>query len=184
VRARSRARATMLAPADASGRRVEQAQHRRRMEQQTLVILMSVIMERPTCLLCLAEKTGDTKLGVVRGLEAIGETFLVTTELDERCSGCGSTLGPVFSLALSPDTNDGSGCGSTCPVEVTVDEMAEIAEAITGASVCSPCLVRRTGLTQWRVDSALYQLSVARNVGWERGRCVACLTFTVVHRLG
>jgi hypothetical protein len=67
-------------------------------KKKRVVLVLSRIMERPMCLLCIAEKTGATKLAIVRALESISQAFLIKAELDERCSLCGSSLGPVFSL--------------------------------------------------------------------------------------
>jgi hypothetical protein len=67
------------------------------MNETTLVVLItSVILDRPTCLLCLAAKVGVDKLAVVRAMERIGETIQIHMANDERCRACGSTLGPVY----------------------------------------------------------------------------------------
>ena len=67
-------------------------------ESTLTVLIVSVILERPTCIICLAAKVGATKLAIVRTLERIGTTLQITVANDERCRACGSTLGPVYSL--------------------------------------------------------------------------------------
>jgi hypothetical protein len=67
-------------------------------EPGLVVLITSVILERPTCLICLAEKVGASKLAVVRTLERMERTLLIKTANDDRCRACGSTLGPVYSL--------------------------------------------------------------------------------------
>ena len=67
-------------------------------KKKRIVLILSLIMERPMCLLCIAHKTGETKLAVVRALECVSQAFRIEGELEERCSLCGSSLGPVFSL--------------------------------------------------------------------------------------
>ena len=67
-------------------------------EPSLIVLITSVILDRPTCLLCLAAKVGATKLGVVRAMERIAVTVQIATAMDDRCRACGNTLGPVYSL--------------------------------------------------------------------------------------
>ena len=65
----------------------------------TLVILVTtVILERPTCLVCLCSKVGADQLSVVRVMERIGRTVDLQVERNERCRACGSTVGPVYSV--------------------------------------------------------------------------------------
>src|SRR5215208_4820540 len=61
-------------------------------------LVVSVILERPTCLTCIAAKVGAPVLAVVRTVEGIGGTINVKIANDERCRMCGSTLGPTYSL--------------------------------------------------------------------------------------
>jgi hypothetical protein len=63
-----------------------------------MVLIASVILERPTCLLCLGAKVGADTLAVVRTMERMSETITITAATDERCRACGSVLGPVYSL--------------------------------------------------------------------------------------
>ena len=67
-------------------------------EPSLIVLITSVILDRPTCLLCLAAKVGATKLGVVRAMERIAVTVQIATAMDDRCRACGNTLGQVYSL--------------------------------------------------------------------------------------
>src|SRR2546430_537074 len=62
------------------------------------VLIASMILERPTCLLCIAEKVNADQLAVVRTMEQVGLTIQVVIEDGERCRACGSSLGPVYSL--------------------------------------------------------------------------------------
>jgi len=61
-------------------------------------LVVSVILERSTCLTCIAAKVGAPQLAVVRTIEGIGRTLNVKIANDERCRMCGSTLGPTCSL--------------------------------------------------------------------------------------
>jgi hypothetical protein len=62
-----------------------------------LGLIAWVILERPTCLFCLATKVGAPALSVVRTVDRIGKTITVHAN-KERCHACGGTLGPVDSL--------------------------------------------------------------------------------------
>jgi enamine deaminase RidA (YjgF/YER057c/UK114 family) len=63
-------------------------------------LIAAVILDRPTCLVCLAARVGMTPLGALRTSERIGTTLRLTgTERDACCQQCGSTLEPVYSLA-------------------------------------------------------------------------------------
>jgi hypothetical protein len=61
-------------------------------------LIVSVILERPTCLTCIAAKVNARALAVVRTIEGIGQTVNVQMSNDERCRMCGSMLGPTYSL--------------------------------------------------------------------------------------
>ena len=61
-------------------------------------LIVAVILERPTCLLCLTVKANLTTLEVVRTLDRISRTLAVRISQGDRCRMCGSTLGPVYSL--------------------------------------------------------------------------------------
>ena len=73
------------------------------MYQVTLVgLITSVILERPTCLICISDKVGASRLETLRGVEYIMKTVAVTTRYaGERCRACGSTLGPIYSVPAS-----------------------------------------------------------------------------------
>jgi hypothetical protein len=60
--------------------------------------VVSVILQRPTCLTCIAAKVGAPALAVVRAIEGIGATVKIQVANDDRCRMCGSTLGPTYSL--------------------------------------------------------------------------------------
>ena len=74
------------------------------MEDQELVArILGVIAERPTCIWCIADITGGKKLAVMRTLESVAQTILMSVEHEEPCRVCGSVLvGPVFSLTQPP----------------------------------------------------------------------------------
>jgi hypothetical protein len=58
----------------------------------------SVMLEQPTCLLCIALQAGIDQLAVVRSMERISETARITAIDHERCGKCGSSVAPVYSL--------------------------------------------------------------------------------------
>ena len=61
--------------------------------------IIAVIVERPTCLVCIKAKGGMTTLDAVRGIERIGQNIVLAIERGADCRVCGSSLGPVYSLA-------------------------------------------------------------------------------------
>jgi hypothetical protein len=60
--------------------------------------IVAVIVERPTCLLCIAGAVGAAELAVLRSLQHISVTVDMTTA-QQPCAACGRMLGPVYSLA-------------------------------------------------------------------------------------
>ena len=64
-------------------------------------LIVAAILERPTCLVCLTMKVGMTQLDAVHAVERIGTNLRVVVEHGVRCRPCGSTVGPVYSLARS-----------------------------------------------------------------------------------
>ena len=62
------------------------------------VLVVSVVLERPTCIICIADKVGATKLDTLRCLERMMATVQVSIEKSGRCRACGSTVAPVFSV--------------------------------------------------------------------------------------
>jgi hypothetical protein len=60
--------------------------------------IVAVILERPTCLTCLAPKIGASMPEVMRAIAGIGQTVNVRVARGERCRACGSTVGPTYSL--------------------------------------------------------------------------------------
>ena len=60
-------------------------------------LIVAVILERPTCLVCIASKVGEPKLTIVRTITQI-ETTLRLTVRHDRCGACGSTLGPFYGV--------------------------------------------------------------------------------------
>ena len=61
--------------------------------------ITAVIVERPTCLLCVAAKAGVTTLDVVRAIERIGKTIAVTITRGEDAAHAAAPLGPVDAFA-------------------------------------------------------------------------------------
>ena len=73
-------------------------------DDTALVILVTtVILERPTCLVCLCAKVGADQLSIVHVMERISRTVKVQVERNERCRAYGSTLGPVYSVTRRTD---------------------------------------------------------------------------------
>jgi hypothetical protein len=71
----------------------------RRIDDSTLTgLIISIIVERPLCLSCIATKASARQLEALRCIERIQATLRVVMEPGERCRACGSTIGPVYSL--------------------------------------------------------------------------------------
>lgn len=69
-------------------------------DDRTLATLVaSIILEGPLCLTCIAKKLDAYELAALRAIERIQITLRVVTERGDRCRACGSTVGPVYSLA-------------------------------------------------------------------------------------
>jgi hypothetical protein len=70
------------------------------MDGATLVgLIAAIIVERPTCLSCVATKAGTTELKTLRTLERMQTIVRMAIQRGERCRACGSTVGPVYSMA-------------------------------------------------------------------------------------
>ena len=78
------------------------------MYQATLLgLIASVILDRPTCLICLSDKVGASRLETVRAVELMMKTVNVAIQYTgERCRACGSTLGPIYSVPASAGKRD------------------------------------------------------------------------------
>jgi hypothetical protein len=64
--------------------------------------IVSVILERPTCLICVSNKVGASRLETLRSIERMGKTVSIKVEYGgERCRACGSTIGPIYSIPAS-----------------------------------------------------------------------------------
>lgn len=68
-----------------------------------LGLIASVILERPTCLACIAAKVNATEVETLRALDAMMRTMRVTAERSGRCRACGSTTGPIYSVPVKQD---------------------------------------------------------------------------------
>ena len=65
-------------------------------------LIVSVILERPTCLICLSDKVGASRLETLRTIERMTKTVAIKVEYgEERCRACGNTLGPIYSIPAS-----------------------------------------------------------------------------------
>jgi len=60
-------------------------------------LITTLILERPTCVGCVATKTGMTVQSVLAYLERMSRTVNVQRMSNERCRACG-TIGPVVSI--------------------------------------------------------------------------------------
>jgi hypothetical protein len=69
------------------------------MPEHSAVIAL-LLLERPTCLDCIAMKAGLTVTEVDRYLTIIGTTLALARHDSERCRVCGN-VGPAFSLLQS-----------------------------------------------------------------------------------
>jgi hypothetical protein len=131
----------------------------------------AVIIERPTCLRCVARKIGTTELATVRALERIGTALRIVVQPSAVCESCGSSLGPVYWLQRR--------IAGSSDVDVPL-----IASVLGGASLCGDCIARKTGIARARVDEALERIGRSLALPTANGRCDACLKTTAVHRLG
>ena len=61
------------------------------------VAVITVLLERPICLDCLAVRTGRTTIEVDRFLTSIGHAIELARHDSEPCRMCG-ILGPTFAL--------------------------------------------------------------------------------------
>ena len=63
------------------------------------VFITSIILNRPTCLLCIIKIVGATHATVMRAMARIAETIQVIVDHDAReCRACWNTHTPVYSL--------------------------------------------------------------------------------------
>jgi hypothetical protein len=71
-----------------------------RMDDAKLVgIIVSMILERPTCLRCISAKIEATKLETLRAMQRIAGAVPAEMRTGEACRVCGSALGPVYVAA-------------------------------------------------------------------------------------
>ena len=67
-------------------------------------LIVSMILERPTCLRCITARTEVTKLAALLAMRRIVGTVPAEMRIGETCRLCGSTLDPVY-LASRPEPN-------------------------------------------------------------------------------
>ena len=60
--------------------------------------IVAVILERPTCLVCLAAKVGVTPRDVARALDWIASIVRFNAQARGHCALCDGVVGPVYSL--------------------------------------------------------------------------------------
>jgi hypothetical protein len=61
--------------------------------------IVALILERATCLVCLASKVGGTPRDAVRALEWIANTLRFHAQARAHCGQCDLVVGPVYSIA-------------------------------------------------------------------------------------
>ena len=71
----------------------------------------------------------------------------------------------------------------TPPTNTAVPDIALIAAAIIGASLCVPCLHRKTGIPGPHIAAMLVGIRRDIAVRSHRSRCSGCLSTTWVYRL-
>jgi hypothetical protein len=67
-------------------------------------VVMSLLMEQPTCLACIAVKAAVMELEAVRCIELLQETIHIDVEdghSERPCRACGATARPVYAFAQS-----------------------------------------------------------------------------------
>ncbi len=70
--------------------------------------MVAVILERPTCLTCLAAKVGVTMRDAARALDWIAGIVRFNAQASGHCRLCDCVVGPVYSIARP----DGGGAES------------------------------------------------------------------------
>ena len=63
-------------------------------------LITALIVDRPLCLSCIADKAGVTVERVSEALHAIGSALALTRRID-RCAACGTTTN-VYTVARPP----------------------------------------------------------------------------------
>jgi len=64
-------------------------------------LIVSMILERPTCLRCVSSRIEATKLETLKAMRRMVGTVPAEMRIGEPCRVCGSTLDPVY-LASRP----------------------------------------------------------------------------------
>jgi hypothetical protein len=64
-----------------------------------VVLVLSMILERPTCAQCISGKVNATKMDTLLAMRRIAGILPVEMQVGERCRVCGSTLDPVHVAA-------------------------------------------------------------------------------------
>jgi hypothetical protein len=61
-------------------------------------LVVSVIMERPLCLACIATKVNATQRETLRTIERVSPVVRISVEKRGRCRACGGVIGPIYSV--------------------------------------------------------------------------------------
>ena len=64
-------------------------------------LIVSMIVERPTCVRCISARIEATKLDTLRAMQRIAGTVPAEMRTGESCRVCGSTRDPVY-VAFRP----------------------------------------------------------------------------------
>ena len=67
-------------------------------DAQLMVAMISMIVERPICLLCVSAKLGIEKTRVIGVAGRIAAVVHLRTDHGDGCGMCDRALGPVWSL--------------------------------------------------------------------------------------
>ena len=62
-------------------------------------LIVSIILERPTCLRCISVKINAKKMDTLLAMRRIVGTVPAEMHVGEHCRVCGSTLDPVYVAA-------------------------------------------------------------------------------------
>jgi len=62
-------------------------------------LIVSIILERPTCLRCISAKINATEMDTLLAMRRIVGTMPAEMHVGEHCLVCGSTLDPVYVAA-------------------------------------------------------------------------------------
>jgi hypothetical protein len=70
-------------------------------DARVVALIVSMILERPTCVRCISSRIEATKLDTLRAMQRIAGAVPAEMRIGEPCHICGSTLDPVH-VAFRP----------------------------------------------------------------------------------